>query len=74
MIPEENKIKILIVEDHPIFRMGMTELINREKDMIVCGDAVDVAGARPLIEKYSPDLVVVDLSLSLFSSSCMEGG
>ncbi len=63
MISQENKIKILVVEDHPIFCMGMTELINREKDMIVCGDAVDVAGARPLIEKYSPDLVVVDLSL-----------
>lgn len=53
----------MIVEDHPIFRMGMTELINREPDMSVCGDAVDVAGARILVEKYLPDLVVVDLSL-----------
>ena len=43
--------------------MGMTQLINREKDMAVCGDAVDVASALPLIKKYSPDLVVVDLSL-----------
>ena len=59
----KNKIKIMIVEDHPIFRMGMIELINQEKDMEVCGDAEDVATARKIIKKQMPDLVVVDLSL-----------
>ncbi|MBU1340132.1 MAG: response regulator transcription factor [Proteobacteria bacterium] len=63
MIPEKSKIKIMIVEDHPIFRMGMTEMINREKDMTVCGDAEDVAGALNSIEKEMPDIIVVDLSL-----------
>ena len=57
------KIKIMLVEDHPIFRMGMTELINREQDMEVCGHGEDVAGARTVIEKHRPDIVVVDLSL-----------
>ncbi len=58
-----NPIKIIIVEDHPIFRMGMKELIDHEKDLSVVGDAEDVAGALDLIEKEHPHLVVVDLSL-----------
>jgi DNA-binding NarL/FixJ family response regulator len=56
-------IKIIIVEDHPIFRMGMKELINREKDLEVVGDAETVTGALDLIKAQRPDLVIVDLSL-----------
>jgi len=56
-------IKIIIVEDHPIFRMGIKELIDQENDMTVIGDAEDVKGAVNLIEKQLPDLVIIDLSL-----------
>lgn len=55
--------KILIVEDHPIFRMGMCELINQEKDLAVCGSAEDVPEALALVESEKPDLVILDLSL-----------
>jgi DNA-binding NarL/FixJ family response regulator len=55
--------KILIVEDHPIFRMGMCELINQEKDLIVCGSAEDVPEAMALVESENPDLIILDLSL-----------
>ena len=55
--------KILIVEDHPIFRMGMCELINREKDLTVCGSAEDVPEAMALVESEKPDLIILDLSL-----------
>ena len=55
--------KILIVEDHPIFRMGMCELINQEDDLTVCGSAEDVPEAINLVELQHPDLVIVDLSL-----------
>lgn len=55
--------KILIVEDHPIFRMGMCELINQENDLTVCGSAEDVPEAMDLIKLHKPDLVIVDLSL-----------
>lgn len=55
--------KILIVEDHPIFRMGMCELINQEDDLTVCGSAEDVPEAMDLVQLKNPDLVIVDLSL-----------
>lgn len=67
MTPEKEKIRILIVEDHPIFRMGMRDLINQESDMMVCAEAEDVSGGRKAIEHLQPDIVIVDLSLK---SSC----
>jgi len=57
------KSKILIVEDHPIFRMGLRELINQESDLTVCGQAESVQEARKALVHLNPDLVIVDLSL-----------
>ena len=59
----EKMTRIMIVEDHPIFRMGMSELINQEKDLEVCGNASDVNDARNRIRELQPDMVIVDLSL-----------
>ncbi|MBU0971379.1 MAG: response regulator transcription factor [Proteobacteria bacterium] len=59
----KNSLKILIVEDHPIFRMGMEEMIEHEPDMCVCGHAEEVGHALDLIGVHRPDLVIVDLSL-----------
>ncbi len=64
------KKKILIVEDHPIFRMGMCELINQEEDLVVCGSAEDVSKAKALIKSEQPELVILDLSLK--NSNGME--
>ncbi|PIE67308.1 MAG: hypothetical protein CSA23_04940, partial [Deltaproteobacteria bacterium] len=57
------KSKILIVEDHPIFKMGLCELVSREADLRICGSAEDVAEARTIIDMEKPDLVIIDLSL-----------
>jgi DNA-binding NarL/FixJ family response regulator len=58
-----NKTRILIVEDHPIFLLGMSELINQEGDMMVCGSADDVSEGRKAVKHLQPDMVIVDLSL-----------
>lgn len=57
------KNRVFIVEDHPIFSMGMSELINQEDDLEICGTAEDIARARQEIERLQPDLIIVDLSL-----------
>lgn len=55
--------KILIVEDHPIFRMGLKDMINSEPDLLVCAEAEDVDTALGLVVSCHPDLAIVDLSL-----------
>ncbi len=57
------KIRIMIVEDHPIFRLGLKELIEQERDLIVCGEAEDVPKALNDIIQLEPDMVIVDISL-----------
>jgi DNA-binding NarL/FixJ family response regulator len=57
------KKRILIVEDHPIFRLGLTELINQEEDLEVCAGADDVPLAWRAIEQFTPDLVIADITL-----------
>jgi DNA-binding NarL/FixJ family response regulator len=58
------KSRVIIVDDHPIFRMGMAELLNQEKDFVVCGLAEDIAGARQVIQADSPDLAIIDITLA----------
>lgn len=55
---------ILIVDDHPIFRMGMKELLNQEEDFSVCAVAENIAQARKALREHQPDLAIIDISLS----------
>lgn len=57
------KKKILIVEDHPIFRWGLRELINQEADMVVCAEAETVPAAWQAIRETRPDLIIADITL-----------
>jgi DNA-binding NarL/FixJ family response regulator len=56
--------KILIVDDHPIFRMGMEELLNQEEDFIVCAVAEDIRSARKALAEKRPDMAIIDISLA----------
>ncbi|MGH7950324.1 MAG: response regulator [Limisphaerales bacterium] len=51
------------MEDHPIFRDGLVQLLNAEKDLTVCGEAGDVEKSLKIIRRLKPDLVLVDLEL-----------
>src|SRR6516162_2835725 len=60
--PPEAK-RIVIVDDHPLFRKGLEELIHSDGAFAVCGEAGNAAEAMEVIRRLNPDLVIVDLSL-----------
>jgi DNA-binding NarL/FixJ family response regulator len=60
--PDE-KIRILLVDDHPIVRQGLTHMIDDEPDLTVCGEAEDAAEGLALAERLRPDLAIIDISL-----------
>lgn len=57
------KTRILLVDDHAVVRFGITQLIQREPDLEVCGQEEDAAKAMTAIERLKPDLVIADISL-----------
>jgi DNA-binding NarL/FixJ family response regulator len=57
------KHKIIIVDDHPIVRKGLSQLINQEPDLVVSGEVPDAQSALELLKKLKPDLAIVDISL-----------
>jgi DNA-binding NarL/FixJ family response regulator len=55
--------KILLVEDHPLMRAGLAQLINRQADMVVCGEAGDPAAASQELARTCPDLILTDITM-----------
>ena len=58
------KKRILVVDDHPIVRQGLALLINREPDLVVCGEAEEAMGAMYVLASARPDVLIVDISLN----------
>jgi DNA-binding NarL/FixJ family response regulator len=56
--------RILIVDDHPLVRTGLAQLISDCPDLEVCGEAGDMAEALRQIDALDPDLAIIDLSLA----------
>jgi DNA-binding NarL/FixJ family response regulator len=57
------KTRVFVVDDHPIVRQGLSQLINREPDLMVCGEAEDARAALEAIAALNPGFLIVDVSL-----------
>jgi DNA-binding NarL/FixJ family response regulator len=55
--------RILLVDDHPIVRQGLKELVEQEPDMSVCGQAENVSQALQAVDQSRPHIAIVDISL-----------
>src|SRR5438105_12023259 len=60
-LPES--IRIVVVDDHPLFRHGLIQLLNSDDDFSVCGEAGSAGEAMDVIRKAKPHLVIADLGL-----------
>jgi DNA-binding NarL/FixJ family response regulator len=54
---------ILIVDDHPLFRSGLAQFLNQQKDLEVCAHADSAPAALDKMRKHRPDLAIIDVSL-----------
>ncbi len=62
--PSAPKCKVFLVDDHPIVRQGLALFIEREPDLMVCGEAEDATTALHAIRESPPDFVILDISLA----------
>jgi len=63
VIKTQSKTQILLVDAHPMVRDWLAQMIKREPDLAVCGEASDAAGALEAIATLKPDMAIVELML-----------
>lgn len=64
-----NKITILLVDDHPFLRLGISTLLSTETDMCVIGEASDGKAAIKAVEQLKPAVVIMDLLMPAMSGA-----
>jgi DNA-binding NarL/FixJ family response regulator len=60
---QSRSVRILVVDDHPIVRLGIRQMIAADPTLTISGEAESMAAALQLVESLNPDLALVDLSL-----------
>jgi DNA-binding NarL/FixJ family response regulator len=58
------KKMVLVVDDHPLMRQGLSLLINQQQDMQVCGEAEEAQAAMHALAQKKPDIMILDISLN----------
>jgi len=55
--------RVLIVDDHPAVRRGLCDIVSREPDLQICGEAGNLSEAREKMREQSPDVIIIDIFL-----------
>lgn len=63
---EKSKIRIVIADDHPIFRDGLRKLLSLEEDLCVVAEARDGREVLEVLQEYEPDILLLDLKMPGF--------
>jgi DNA-binding NarL/FixJ family response regulator len=63
-VTRAKKKTVFIVDDHPLLRQGLALLVNRERDLVVCGEAEEAQTAMKEITVKKPDILIADISLN----------
>ena len=63
-VTRARKKAVFIVDDHPLLRQGLALLVNRERDLTVCGEAEEAQTAMREITLKKPDILIADISLN----------
>ena len=58
-----SKHSILIVDDHPLFRKGLKQIIEEQLDLVICGEADNTIDAVKVVREMKPEMAIIDLSL-----------
>lgn len=64
MTPErKSTVRVLIIEDHPLYRLGLARFLGDQPGLEVCGEASSVTAGLEAVERLQPDVMLIDLSL-----------
>ncbi|HEY3862476.1 MAG TPA: response regulator transcription factor [Verrucomicrobiae bacterium] len=61
---KKDPVRVLVVDDHPLMRKGVSQLIDQERDLMVVGEAEDAHKAITAVESAKPDVALIDISLN----------
>ena len=62
-MPREGRAQVVLVEDHPMFREQLSQLINKQPDMTVCAEANNASDGLAAIDRHRPSLAIIDITL-----------
>jgi two-component system NarL family response regulator len=62
--PHAAPVRVVVIEEHPVTRVGLLSVLGAERDMVVLGAAAELADALVMIDRWSPDTVLLDPELT----------
>ena len=65
--PDPQEIRILLVDDHPLVRRALRDILEKESDLHVIGEAGDGRQAIDMTEEHQPDIVIMDISMPVLN-------